>query len=230
MATNNRQIGVLQESSLHFDLKNWFALPGDEIEAPVDGYMIDILRGERLIEIQTGGFWHIRSKLHKLLDSHPVTLIYPVATQKWIVKSGENETIESRRKSPRHGRVEDLFYELVAIPQEACHPNFELIVVEVLQEEWQKRGSGGSWRRKGWVIMDNRLIGVKDQRKFDKPSDFLKMLPEKLPSKFSNRDLAKELGIRDALARKMTFCLRRMNLIELVGKQGRAYLFQVIGG
>jgi hypothetical protein len=228
MTLNNRQIGRLQESSLHASLKNWFALPGDIVEAPVDGYMIDILHGERLIEIQSGGFWNIRSKLQKLLSAHPLTLIYPVASRKWIVKIGNGGEIESRRKSPRKGRVEDLFKELVAIPQEACHPNFELVVVEIEQEVWQLRGSGGSWRRKGWVIADQRLIGVQGMHKFSQPGDYLDLLPEQLPEIFSNRELADGLGIRDSLAAKMTYCLRNMNLIEITGKRGRSNLHRLL--
>lgn len=227
MATNNRQIGRLQESSLHSDLKHWFASSGDIIEAPVEGYMIDILHGDRLVEIQTSGFWHIRPKLHKLLPSYPLTLVYPIAVQKWIVKTGTQGEIESRRKSPRRGRVEDLFKELVAIPLEACHPNFELLVVEIEQEIWQARGSGGSWRRKGWVIADHRLISIKRTYTFGKSTDFLALLPEHLPAYFTNWDLAKGLGIRESLASKMTYCLRKMNLIELAGKQGRANLHHI---
>ncbi len=46
-------IGTLRESGLHADLKRWYAQPGDEFEIALDGYVIDIRRGEYLIEIQT---------------------------------------------------------------------------------------------------------------------------------------------------------------------------------
>ncbi|MHA1257030.1 MAG: hypothetical protein ACTSPS_15680 [Promethearchaeota archaeon] len=51
-STLSNQIGTLKEKSLHAELKNWLKLPGDKIESPVDGYIIDIVRGELLIEIQ----------------------------------------------------------------------------------------------------------------------------------------------------------------------------------
>ena len=46
-------IGTLNEKSLHAALKEWYAKPEDLIEVPVDGFTVDIVRGDLLIEIQT---------------------------------------------------------------------------------------------------------------------------------------------------------------------------------
>ena len=48
-------IGELNEKPLHAALKAWVAQPGDALETPLDGYVIDIIHGEQLVEIQTGG-------------------------------------------------------------------------------------------------------------------------------------------------------------------------------
>ena len=37
-------IGTLGERSLHSALKEWYALPGDQLEEEVDGFHIDIVR------------------------------------------------------------------------------------------------------------------------------------------------------------------------------------------
>src|SRR5205823_13397781 len=68
-------IGTLNEGLLHTQLKAWYRRPGDQFETPVDGYVIDIVRGDTLIEIQTGGFAPLRRKLDRLLDSHRVRLV-----------------------------------------------------------------------------------------------------------------------------------------------------------
>ena len=47
-------IGSLHEKSLHAALKAWCLQPGDHTEVPVDGYIIDIVRGDLLIEVQNG--------------------------------------------------------------------------------------------------------------------------------------------------------------------------------
>jgi hypothetical protein len=74
-------IGELNEQPLHAALKAWYARPGDRMEVPLDGYVIDLVQGELLIEIQTGNFSDIKRKLHELVPRYPVRLIYPVAAQ-----------------------------------------------------------------------------------------------------------------------------------------------------
>jgi len=32
-------------------LKQWYARPGDQLEVELDGFIVDIVRGEQLIEI-----------------------------------------------------------------------------------------------------------------------------------------------------------------------------------
>jgi hypothetical protein len=49
-------IGLLNEKPLHASLKQWYARPGDRFEVPVDGFVIDVVRDDLLIEIQTRNF------------------------------------------------------------------------------------------------------------------------------------------------------------------------------
>src|SRR6185436_14499305 len=81
------RIGLLNEKPLHASLKQWYAQPGDRFEVPVDGFVIDIVRDNVLLEIQTRHFGAIKSKLATLVSSHQVRLIYPIAQEKWIVQS-----------------------------------------------------------------------------------------------------------------------------------------------
>jgi hypothetical protein len=73
-------IGLINEKPLHASLKQWYARPGDRFEVPVDGFVIDIVRDDLLIEIQTRNFASINSKLCKLTRSYEVRLVYPVVT------------------------------------------------------------------------------------------------------------------------------------------------------
>src|SRR5688572_22026432 len=100
-------IGLLNEKPLHASLKQWYARPGDRLEVTVDGFVIDIVRDDLLIEIQTGNFASIKSKLTKLVVCHRVRLVYPIVQEKWIVRSGtRNGKGAIRRKSPKRGRME----------------------------------------------------------------------------------------------------------------------------
>lgn len=219
-------IGTLKENSLHASLKERLAQPGDLFEAKVDGYTIDILRGELLIEIQTRNFSMIKRKLARLIDNHPIRLVYPIPTTKWIVRLGPDGLPVSRRRSPRRGRLEHLFVELVRIPRLIAHPNFSLQVVFVQEEEIQVDDGNGSWRRGGRSIHDRLLVEVLDSVTFNQPEDFRSLLPAGLPEPFTVKELAAALKAPPRLGQRMAYCLREMGILVMAGKRGQAYLYR----
>ena len=226
---NHQGIGTFQETSLHADLKSWYAQPGDEMEVSIEGYIVDIVRGDLLIEIQTGNFSALKNKLPRLANRYPVRLVHPIPQDKWILRKGAGEKSLSRRKSPKHGSLEDLFTELVRIPALITHPNITIEVLMVQEEEvWQDDGKG-SWRRKGWSIADRRLLDVLGRYLLSSPSDFQALLPDGLPDPFTTRDLARALHRPPYLARRMAYCLYKMGAASRVGKRRRAYLYSTSG-
>ena len=228
-----RTIGTLRETSLHAALKTWYARPGDELEASVEGYQIDLRRGAQLIEIQTRNFAALKRKLTQLVEFYPVRLVHPIAQEKWIVRLGrDGVTPLTRRKSPRRGRVDQLFAELVSFPELVAHPNFTLEVLmtreeEILRPAGRSNGRRVSWRRKGWEICDRRLLGVIDQVVLASPADFLRFLPDALPQPFTSRDLAVATGQSLYVVQKITYCLRKMGTIGSAGKRGGALLYTI---
>jgi hypothetical protein len=223
-------IGLLNEKPLHASLKQWYARPGDQFEVPVGGFVIDIVRDDLLIEIQTGNFSSIKSKLNKLARFHQVRLIYPIVQEKWIVRVPAGKGAGAiRRKSPKRGRLEDLFWELVSIPQLLSNPNFSLEVLMIRQEEVRRYERKRKWRRKGWVIEGRQLLQVVDQRVFGASADWLWFLPTGLVDSFTTEDLATGMNTRRDLAQKMAYCLREGKMIELIGKRGRANLYRIAG-
>jgi hypothetical protein len=219
-------IGVLNEKPLHASLKAWYAQPGDRFEVPIEGFVIDIVRDNVLLEIQTGHFGAIRSKLAALVASHQVRLIYPIAHEKWIVRQrGEAAGPTTRRKSPRRGRLEDLFFETVFIPQMLSHRNFSLEVVMTREEEVRRFAGRRKWRTRGWAIAERRLLEVVDRRVFQEPGNWLALLPDGF-ERFTARDLAEASGVGLELAQKMMYSLREAGLAKLVGKRGRASLYE----
>jgi hypothetical protein len=219
-------IGLLNEKPLHASLKEWYAQPEDQFEVAVDGFVIDIVRGGLLLEIQTGNLVSIKSKLKKLARSHQIRLIYPIAQEKWIVKlAKENSGGITRRKSPKRGRVEDLFWEMVSFPQLLANPNFSLEVLMIREEEVRRYEGKRNWRRRGWAIEERRLLGVVGQRLYEEPADWRALLPQDLGA-FTARDLSEAIGIRRRLAQRMVYCLRKVSVVKLTGKQGRANLYR----
>ena len=223
--TDPPAIGELRERSLHAALKRWYARPGDGSEVPLAGYVIDLVRGGTLIEIQTRGFGKLRRKLARLVNEHRVRLVYPIAQRKWIVTTAPDGRVLRRRASPKRGSYRDLFAELMRIPHLVGNPNFTLEVLLVEVEELRCADGLGSWRRRGVSILDTRLLEVCDRRRFQTPSDFAGLLPPHLDQPFTSRALAAAGDMPVSLAGMMTYALRRMGAIELVGRRHRAYLF-----
>lgn len=222
-------IGLLNEKPLHASLKMWCAQPGDRFEAVVDGFVIDIVRDDLLLEIQTRNLAAIKAKLTRLVHSHRIRLIYPIAQEKWIVRlAKEDDGRVTRRKSPRAGRLEDLFREMVSFPQLLSNPNFSLEVLMIREEEARRYEGKRRWRRKGWVTEERRLLGVVEQRLFEKPADWLALLPEGL-GPFTARDLAEAMAIKVELAQKIAYCLRNVGAIDFIGRRGRANLYTAAG-
>ena len=222
-------IGSLNEKPLHAALKQWCAGPDDQLEVSVDGFVIDIVQGELLLEIQTKNFSSLKRKLNLLTASHKVRLIHPIALEKWIVKlakGGSDE--ESRRKSPKRGRLEQIFEELVSIPKLLTHPNFSLLVLLIQEEEVRRYDPKRAWRRKGWVTEERRLLKVVEERLFESPRDLATLMPATLPEAFTTADLAVAIGRTRRVAQQMAYCLREMGAIEQVGTQARSILYSKV--
>lgn len=221
-------IGTLNEKSLHAALKSWYARPGDVLEQPVDGFVIDIVRGDLLIEIQTGNFTAIRRKLAMLTREHRLRLVYPLAAQKWLLKIPPEEgSRTTRRKSPRRLGLEALFDELIHIPKLMADPNFSLEVLLIHEEEVQRFVGAQRWRRRSWVTVERRLLQVVDQQLYETPADLLALLPTNLPATFTTADLADAMRRPRRLAQQMAYCLRELDLICVVGKRDRSLLYSL---
>jgi hypothetical protein len=222
----NHQIGTLGEKNLHAALKTWCARRGDELEVEVDGFQVDIVRDQLLIEIQTRNFSSQRRKLRTLVEKHPVRLVFPVAQEKWITRLGpDGKTEVGRRRSPKKGKIFDIFRELVSIPDLIAKDGYSLEVLLIREEEFRCDDGKGSWRRKGWSISDRRLIKVVSSHLFQAPKDFLDLLPAELKDPFSTLELASAIEQPHWLAQKMAYCLRHMGAIQVKGKKGNALLY-----
>ncbi|MFD3001515.1 hypothetical protein ACFS7Z_14185 [Pontibacter toksunensis] len=219
-------IGLRNERSLHAALKQWVSLPEDRFEVPLGGYVIDLVRGEQLIEIQTRNFSAIRNKLKSLLKQHKVHLLHPVTSEKWVVQvDTSGQKIASRRKSPYKGKLSDLFEELVRIPELMAHDNFSFEVLFIKEEEVRCRDGKGSKHRKRVSVVDRRLIEVVKSYNFKSTKDLLTFIPANIAQPFSNKDLAAALQLPLHRCRQITYCLRKMGAITLNGKKRNELLY-----
>jgi hypothetical protein len=217
-------IGTLNEGALHAQLKQWYRQPGDLLEQKVGGYVIDLVRGEQLVEFQTGGFAPLRKKLAALAEDQRVRLVAPIAVSNRIVRLSDDGEILSSRRSPRKGCLHDVFDRLVSIPALVAHPNFELEVLLTHQDELRMFKPGRAYRRRGWVVQGRSLVSVEESVVISSIEDAARLLPV-LAETFDTAELAAGSCINRRLAQRMAYCLRAMGVIAPVGKRKGAVLY-----
>ena len=220
----------MNEHSFHSEIKKVYSLPGDRFEVKLDEYIVDILRGKIVIEVQTRNFSALKKKLEALTTKYQVRLVYPLPERKWITYITEKNEIVCKRKSPRKGKLTDLFGELVMIPKMIINENFSLEVLFIDEEEVRCDDRRGSWRRRGISIKERRLLQVNKSVVFQKKSEYFKILPVELNQCFTNKELANLARISVRTARQITYCLRINNIIKHVENSGRELKFRKVEG
>lgn len=217
-------IGVLREGPLHAAVKALLAGPGDRLEVPVGRYVIDIVRADgELVEVQTGGFGALGTKLDALLDEHRIRVVYPVAARRRIVRVDEHGQVLGSRRSPAHATAVAVFDKLVAFPSLLTHPNLTIEVL-LLLEDHIRRPQPTTKRGRTRDPGERRLVEVLDRVELRTPQDVLAALPALPPEPFSTRELAALLGCSTLLAQRTLYCLRMIGIVEPAGKRGRAPL------
>jgi hypothetical protein len=217
-------IGALNETPFHAALKAIAAPPGARFEVAVDGFVVDAVVPGLLIEVQTRHVGQMRAKLGRLLASHRVRLVLPVAIERWIVRRGADGPL-SRRRSPKRGGLPHALVELVGIPGLLDHPNLEIEVLLVREEEEREHRPGAAWRKRGWVTVDRRLLSVSERRLFRGARSWLALLPLDLPQPFTTLDLTRALGLPRPAAQRAAYVLRESGVLVDVGTRARARLY-----
>lgn len=219
-------IGTLREKPLHASLKQWCSQPGDTFEQLVDGFVIDVVSRDMLIEVQTRGFSSMKRKLATLLDlGHRIRVVHPIAVDKWIVKVEDDGSEIGRRKSPRHGAPTDIFSELVSFPDLISHKALDFLLVMTGEEELRRHDPNKAWRRKGWVVQERRLLDIYDTLILSGPADLAGLLPSDLSPEWTTGELAEKLGRPRRVAQQMAYCLRECGVAVPVGKEGNAFVY-----
>ncbi|MGD6934200.1 MAG: hypothetical protein ACQCN5_08345 [Candidatus Bathyarchaeia archaeon] len=217
----------MTEHSLHLAIKKAYSLPGDQFEVKQGNYIIDILRGNMAIEVQTKNFSAIKPKLQTLTQKQHVRLVYPLTERKTLTYINKTGQIIEKRKSTKKGILTDVFRELIRIPTLLGNDKFSLEILFIDEEEVRCADGKGSWRRKGVSIKERKLVSINSRILFQSSKDFLKLLPDGLNEVFTNSELAKQAKMPVRTARQITYCLRKSGLIQATGKKGKQLTFKV---
>jgi hypothetical protein len=219
------------ETSLHRQLKAIYAGDDGKQEVARDGYRIDAVRAGELIEIQHGSLAAIRDKIRKLVAEHRVRIVKPIIANKLLVKLDRRGGQEvERRRSPKRGKLLDVFDELIYFTRVFPHDllTLEVVLVDVEERRFPGRGKRRRRRREGqeYQVEDQSLVQIVESRSFATAADLRKLLPARMPKQFHTAHLAERLEVPRFAAQRIAYCLREMQAVEIVGKQGNALLYR----
>jgi hypothetical protein len=228
MAAERAGINLYSELSLHAQLKQWLARPGDRLEALVEGRVVDLVRaGGELVEVQTGSLGKIVPKVLALAAAgRKVRVVHPIAAETTIRRlDPKTEELLSTRRSPKRGDFYDLFEELAQAPGLIAARNVSVEVLLVRAVDTKVRDGSGSWWRKGDRRVDRELAEVLSSRVLRTRGQWLALVPPGLPEPWSSASVGEALGIEPWRARKLLYCLARDGLLAEAGKEGRLKLY-----
>ena len=217
------------ETSLHRDLKTLYADQDAQFEVSLGDYRIDVMSGDRLVEIQHGSLAAIRDKVKTLLKHHTVVVVKPIVVQKLIVKRAcKDGPVTGRRMSPKRGTLLDLFDELVHFTRVFPHKRLTLEVPLVDIEEWRYPGHGRRrrWRVADFQIEDQKLMAVHATYRFQTAADLARLVEHPVPQPFHTGHLAESLQVHRWMAQRIAYCFRQTGAVREVGKQGNTRLYE----
>ena len=224
-------IGTLSEKTVHAILKNYYQPDEDKQEIPIENYVADIYAEGEIIEIQTRQFDKMRGKLQTFLPLYPVTVVYPIPRQKWVIwideESGE---LSRKRKSPAKGNPYMVFPELYKIKMFLKDPHFHLRLAMLDMEEYKLLNGWSNDRQRGASRYDRIPTEFVQELEIDCPEDFMQFVPLELEGAFTSAEFAKAAGIAVPLARIVLNILHYMGTVKRIGKKGRQYLYEAEEG
>ena len=220
------------ETTLHRQLKQHFCETDARIEVKLGRYRIDVVNGDRLVEIQRSGLAAIRDKVNCLCsDGYQVDVVKPLVARKRLVKlCSENGSVTSRRWSPLKATVLDVFDELLYFTRVFPHPNLRMLIPLIEIEEIRYPGHGRRRRKRNgdFVVKDRLILDIHDTHTFKTVLDLQTLLPDDLPKKFDTGELAQALEVPRHQAQRIGYVLRKTGVAKECGKRGNAILYQLV--
>ena len=221
-----RSIGTKNESSLHKTLKFQYTGDGGKSEVQTGEFVADGIRKDgEYIEVQTGSFGPLRKKVKEFASLGKVRIIHPIPLNKKIEVFDTKGKLLSRRKSPLHGSLWDLFDALLYAPELPLIKNVRIEVVLADITEKRVKDGKGAWRRKGISIKDKELSAYHESVVFAKKNDYMRFIPFKKGEEFTVSSHAQKAGIKRHISQKALYVLTRMKVINRIGKKGKAWVY-----
>ncbi|NLC42297.1 MAG: hypothetical protein GX775_05550 [Erysipelothrix sp.] len=221
-------IGRLQEKSIHSTLKYFLSENEQNHEVPIHGFVADVVVDQTIYEIQTGSFDKLRAKIMSYTPDYELHIVFPIAYQKHVLWFDEEHRLIKRNKSPKKGSIYDIVRELYKIRPLITNERLFIDCFLINMEEIRLLDGWDLSKKRGATKVDKVPMELVEIVSFHEPSDYLRFLPENLPTQFLAKDLSDVVRLTPRQVSALLLVLRELGLIRLVGKQGRANLYEVV--
>lgn len=227
-AINQNSIGLLNQKNLHGIIK--FMICDDVLchEVKVDGKVIDVFVDDTIYEIQSAQFRLLRDKITKFTEQYPMKIIFPIVVKKQIQWLDQEKGIQSKRVSPKKGKLHDVLRELYQIRDCLNNDNLSIECYFFDVDEVRILDGWDATKRKGATKVDRWPSCFHHKITLNQPEDYRQFLPHDLPEQFNSKQIRNLLKINERQSSALLLILQDFNIIERVGKEGRAYLYRII--
>ncbi len=222
-------IGTLSEKTVHAILKNYYEPDEDRQEIPIEKYVADIYANGEIIEIQTRQFNKMRNKLTAFLPLYPVTIVYPIPFEKWIIwVDEETGELSRKRKSPVRGNPYIAFVELYKIKMFLKDPNLRVRLVLMNMEEYKLLNGWSRDRKRGASRYDRIPVELVQEIEINCVQDYMQFVPSELEGTFTSKEFAAAAHISVTLSQTVLNILYHVGIVTRTGKKGNQYLYDVL--
>ena len=204
-------IGMLGEKSLHSALKYYYEPDESKHEVAFEGFFADIMNEDGITEIQTKSLFSLNKKLEVFLEKCPVTVVHPIVGERRLIyMDTETGELKKPRLSPKRGRAEDAFGELIHIRRFLSHPGL-MVVVPVVDADEYRYKTGEKKRRRAPNVVKYELVPreLKEEWVFAEKADWLRFVPPALlerPEGFTVKECAAALKRPEHETRLIVSC------------------------
>lgn len=243
-------IGRLAEKQMHAAIKRFICPDESKHEILIDGsvgckksdteaesdkktkkrrFVADILDGNTIYEIQTGGFSPLRDKIQWILDntSYNITVIHPIAETKWVsLINTKTGNVENRKKSPVKGKITDIAPELYFFRDFISSPRFSLVILMMEAEQYKKNIQKDGRKRPRYRKYELIPISLLRAYLFRDVSDYSLFIPDDLEEPFCVKNYSAKSGIHGIDAYSIVKTLCHLGLLEPAGTLGRAAAYK----
>ena len=219
-------IGTLGEKFIHKTLKYFISESGENHEQKLKNSVADVVLGGRIYEIQTRSLSRLAPKLSRFLEEYPVTVIYPLVTEKNIVwLSPDSGEASEPKKSSKRQISSSALYELSSLFQLLDDSDITVEILLLRATEYRMSDGYGALGHKRATKLNIYPDVIYEQITIKSIADIAKLLPTDLPETFTAKELYKALKLRDRQGYYALKSLEKYGFLTAVGKRGKAVIY-----